>query len=136
MKPCRSNPEAEIQRGIVRDVRRLMLPPFFLHHSGNEVRGGGEAARERQSILLDMGIHPGFFDLLLGQSCGEWLGPRLLFLEVKSKTGQLSEAAKEFRDLVTAMGWPYEVVRPSLQTIDAITRHGLRSRVKRPWRGP
>ncbi len=135
MKPRRSNPEAEIQRGIVRDVRRLMLPPFFLHHSANEVRGGGEAARKRQGILLGMGIHPGFSDLLLGQSCGEWSGPRLLFLEVKSKTGQLSEAEKEFQDLVTAMGWPYEVVRSSLDAIDAISRHGLRSRVKHPWRG-
>ena len=126
----RGNPEADAQRAIVVDLRRLLLPPFFVHHSANEVRGGGEQARRRQAILLGMGIHPGFSDLLVGQKLAAWPHPRLLFLEVKSKTGPLSENEKKFRSLVMDMGWPFEIARSTPDALGAVLKHGFATRIK------
>lgn len=126
----RGNPEADIQRPIVKDLRRLLLPPFYVHHSANEVRGGGEEARKRQGILLGMGIQKGFSDLLVAQRLPTWDRPLLLYMEVKTATGQLTEAEEEFRDLVELMGWPFVIVRSSADALDAVIAHGFATRVK------
>lgn len=124
MKRRRGNPEADIQRSIVRDLRLILQPPFILHHSANE---SGKADAKAQAILTGMGVHPGFADLaLLGED------RRLLFLEVKTRTGIQSAAQIEFEDLVGVFGWPYEVVRSSAEAIDAVARHGFPTRIRGP----
>lgn len=124
----RQNPEADIQRLIVRDLHRLLRPPFIIHHSANE---GGKGSRRAQGILTGMGVWPGFSDLLL-------LFPerRLLFLEVKSARGQQHDAQRTFESDVAAFGWPYEVVRSSAEAFDAVRKHGLPTREARALGGP
>lgn len=119
---ARGNPEADIQRGIVRDLHMVLAPPVIVHHSANE---GGKGSRRAQGILKGMGVYPGFSDLLL-------LGParRVLFLEVKTKTGRLNPDQIDFRDLVDQFGWPYEVVRSSADAIDAAVFHGFKTRIR------
>lgn len=118
----RGNPEADIQREIVRDLRTVLVPPFILHHSANE---SGGASRTAQAILKGMGVHAGFSDLLL-------LGPdrRVLFLEVKTKKGPQSETQKTFEADVASFGWPYEIVRSSADAIRAAVKHGFAHRIK------
>ena len=110
----RGNPEADAQRAIVRDLHLELLPPYIVHCSVNEA---GKASRTAQGM--------GFSDLLL-------LGPArlVLFLEVKSRTGQPSEDQLTFRDDVKAFGWPYEIVRTSQEAISAAVAHGFRTRIK------
>jgi hypothetical protein len=72
-------PEADLQRSVV-------------HHSANEVSGGGPTARRRQGILEGMGVHAGFADLIVLSE------GRVLFLELKSKHGALRVGQAEFRD--------------------------------------
>ncbi len=131
MTSKKGNPEADIQRPIVKDLRRLLLPPFYVHHSANEVRAGGEQARRRQAILLGMGIHTGFSDLLVAQRLPIWERPLLLYMEVKTETGCLTPAEIEFRDLVELMGWPFVIVRSSVDALEAVTAHGFATRMKR-----
>lgn len=119
----RGNPEADIQRAIVRDLSLVLVPPFILHHSANE---SGKASRTAQAILKGMGVWSGFSDLLL-------LGPsqRLLFIEVKSKTGRQTLEQAAFQAAVELFSWPYEIVRSSPEAIDAVVRHGFATRVRR-----
>ena len=122
MKGRRQNPEADIQRQIVKDLHLVLRPPFILHHSSNEAGGASRAA---QGILIGMGLHAGFSDLLL-------LGPdrRVLFLEVKTRTGKQHDAQVSFEADVVDFGWPYEIVRSSAEAIDAARRHGFLTRIK------
>lgn len=119
----RANPEADIQRAIVRDLPLVLIPPFILHHSANE---SGKASRTAQGILKGMGVWPGFSDLLL-------LGPsqRVLFLEVKAPKGQQSPSQAGFERDVAGFGWPYEIVRSSSEAMDAVVKHGFATRVRR-----
>ena len=118
----RGNPEGDIQRAIVKDLYRVLVPPFILHHSANE---GGKGSRAAQGILKGMGVWPGFSDLLL-------LGPdrRVLFLEAKTATGRQSPAQRDFQRDVLAFGWPYEIVRNSADALDAVVRHGFATRIR------
>ena len=119
----RSNPEAEIQRQIVRALRTVLPAGSIVHHAANEVRGGAEAQR-RQAILVGMGVHPGFADLLvLSQG-------RVLFLEVKSPRGRLSDAQARFRDDVRAQGFGWALVRSLDDALEALEAHGVPTRVR------
>ncbi|MCP4243928.1 MAG: VRR-NUC domain-containing protein [bacterium] len=126
MRSPRRHEEAEIQKGIVRDLSQVLLPPFILHHSANE---GGKGSKAAQGILKAMGVYAGFSDLLL-------LGPerRGLFLEVKTKAGRQHPTQISFEQQVGEFGWPYEVVRSSVEAIDAVVRHGFPTRIK-TWGG-
>lgn len=125
MRPRRANPEADIQRQIVKDLHLVLLPPFVLHHSPNEA---GKASRASQGILSGMGVWPGFSDLLL-------LGPerRVLFLETKTRIGRQNQAQVDFEAAVEDFGWPYEIVRSSPDAIAAAQRHGFATRIRGSW---
>ena len=114
----RGNPEADIQRAIVRDLRAL-VPGAIIHHSANEVRGGGAKARNQQAILVGMGVHRGFADLVVLS------GGRVLFIEVKSATGRLTEAQEAFRDAVQAEGHAWALCRSSDDAINAARAAGM-----------
>lgn len=122
MRSRRANPEADIQRQIVKDLYLVLKPPFILHHSANE---SGKASRSAQGILKGMGVWAGFSDLLL-------IGPaqRVLFLEAKTASGRQTDAQRAFQADVEAFGWPYEIVRSSDDAIAAVQRHGFATRIK------
>jgi VRR-NUC domain len=124
----RKTPEADAQRAIVEALRFVLPRGAIVHHSVNEVTSGDRRAKVRQAILVGMGVHAGFTDLIV-LSDG-----RVLFLEVKSKTGRLSPAQETFRDAVRAQGFAWALVRSVEDALAALADHGFTTRVRHAQR--
>lgn len=120
----RSTPEANAQRAIVQALRFALPRDAIIHHCANEVTESGPRGAKRQAILVGMGVHAGFPDLIV--ICGG----RVLFLEVKSETGRLRKSQAAFRDTVCAQGFGWALVRSVDDALGALADHGFTSRVK------
>ena len=120
----RSTPEADAQRAIVQALRVALPRDAIIHHCANEVTEPGSRGQIRQSILVGMGVHAGFADLVLIS------GGRVLFLEVKSQTGRLRKSQEGFRDTVIAQGFGWALVRSVDDALGALADHGFASRVR------
>jgi hypothetical protein len=118
--PRRKTPEADLQRLIVAFLRLVLPAGAIVHHSANEIGLGGQSGRARQAILSGMGVCPGFSDLIVLSE------GRVLFLELKSKAGRLSQAQERFRDLVQAQGFAWAMVRSIDEVLDALGAFGFR----------
>jgi hypothetical protein len=81
-----------------------VLPPaeYKIWHTPN----GGFRDEVEAGKLKRMGVLAGVADLII-----MGLTRRLFFLEVKTKTGRLSRAQKDFRDFCLLVGYPFAVVR-------------------------
>jgi hypothetical protein len=122
----RGTPEADLQRAVVSALRVALPKGAIVHHCVNEVTEPGPRGAKRQAILVGMGVHPGFADLIV--ICQG----RVLFLELKSLKGKLSETQEAFRDAVQAQGFGWSLVRSLDDALDALADHGLATRVVRP----
>lgn len=120
----RSTPEADAQRAIVQALRVALPRDAIVHHCANEVTEPGSRGQIRQSILVGMGVHPGFPDLIVIS------GGRVLFLEVKSQTGRLRKSQEGFRDTVSVQGFGWALVRSVDDALGALADHGFTSRVR------
>ena len=120
----RSTPEADAQRAIVQALRVALPRDAIIHHCANEVTEPGSRGQVRQSILIGMGVHTGFADLIVIS------GGRALFLEVKSQTGRLRKSQEGFRDTVCAQGFGWALVRSVDDALGALADHGFTSRVR------
>lgn len=115
---ARRVPEADVQRAVVAALR-VALPGAVIHHSPNEHRAGGVAARRVQGIRVGMGVCPGWPDLVvLAQG-------RVLFLEVKAAGGRLRPEQAAFRDRVRAEGHGWALVRSVDEALEAAANAGL-----------
>ena len=121
---ARKTPEADAQRAIVALLRVVLPSGAIVHHSPNEVGFGGARARNRQAILDGMGVCRGFSDLLVISE------GRVMFLEVKSRAGRLSDTQERFRDLVQAQGLPWALVRSPEDAVAALRRAGFHLNVR------
>jgi hypothetical protein len=124
----RSTPEADAQRAIVQALRFALPRDAIVHHCVNEVTEAGPRGVKRQSILVGMGVHPGFADLIVISD------GRALFLEVKSATGRLRKSQEVFRDTVCAQSFGWALVRSVDDALGALADHGFTSRVQLPVR--
>lgn len=124
----RATPEADAQRAIVQALRFALPRTAIIHHAANEITGGDRRAKIRQSILVGMGVQPGFADLIVLS------GGRVLFLEVKSSTGRLRPSQEVFRDTVLDQGFGWALVRSVEDALVALADHGFISRVHVPAR--
>jgi hypothetical protein len=124
----RSTPEADAQRAIVQALRFALPRDAIVHHCVNEVTEAGPRGAKRQSILVGMGVHAGFADLIVIS------GGRVLFLEVKSETGRLRKSQEVFRDTVCAQGFGWALVRSVDDALGALADNGFTSRAQRPMR--
>ena len=120
----RSTPEADAQRAIVEALHFALPRDAILHHCANEVTEAGSRGQIRQSILVGMGVHTGFADLIMIS------GGRVLFLEVKSQTGRLRKSQEVFRDTVGAQGFGWALVRSVDDALAALADNGFTSRVR------
>ena len=120
----RGTPEADAQRAIVAALRVALPRDAIVHHCANEATEAGPRGAKRQAILVGMGVHPGFADLLV-MSEG-----RLLFLEVKGAKGSLRVAQEAFRDAVLSQGFGWALVRSLDDALGALADHGFTSRVR------
>ena len=120
----RSTSEADAQRAIVQALRVALPRDAIVHHCANEVTEPGSRGQIRQSILVGMGVHTGFADLIVIS------GGRVLFLEVKSQTGRLRKSQEVFRDTVCAQGFAWALVRSVDDALGALADNGFTSRVR------
>ena len=120
----RGTPEADAQRAIVAALRVALPRDAIVHHCANEVTEAGPRGAKRHAILVGMGVHSGFADLLV-MSEG-----RLLFLEVKSAKGSLRVAQEAFRDADLAQRFSWALVRSLDDALGALADHGFTSRVR------
>ncbi|MDT8858552.1 VRR-NUC domain-containing protein [Paracoccaceae bacterium Fryx2] len=120
----RSTPEADAQRAIVLALRFALPRDAIVHHAANEIAAGDRRGQIRQSILVGMGVHAGFADLIVIS------GGRVLFLEVKSETGRLRKSQEVFRDTVCAQGFGWAQVRSVDDALGALADNGFTSRVR------
>jgi hypothetical protein len=125
----RGTPEADAQRAIVSALRLILPRDAIVHHCANEVTEAGPRGAKRQAILVGMGVHPGFADLLVISE------GRVLFLEVKSAKGRLRSEQDAFRETVLAQGFGWALVRSVDDALGALADHGFTSRVQ-PMRRP
>ena len=122
----RATPEADAQRAIVQALRFALPRDAIVHHCANEVTEAGPGGARRQAILVGMGVHPGFADLIVISS------GRVLFLEVKSQTGRLRKSQEVFRDAVVTQGFGWALVRSVDDALGALADYGFTSRVQLP----
>ena len=120
----RGTPEADLQHAVVTALRFALPKGAIIHHCANEVTEPGPRGAKRQAILVGMGVHPGFADLMV--LCDQ----RVLFLELKSLKGKLSPAQEAFRDAVLAQGFGWALVRSLDDALGALADHGFTSRVR------
>ena len=120
----RGTPEADAQRAIVTALRIALPRNAIVHHCANEVTEAGPRGAKRQAILVGMGVHPGFADLLVISE------GRVLFLEVKSAKGRLRPAQDAFRETVLAQGFGWALVRSVDDALAALADNGFTSRVQ------
>jgi hypothetical protein len=119
----RGTPEADLQRAVVTALRFALPKGAIIHHCANEVTEAGPRGAKRQAILVGMGVHPGFADLVI------LCAGRVLFLELKSPKGRLSPAQAEFCDAVLAQGFGWALVRSVDDALGALADHGFTTRV-------
>ena len=124
----RGTPEADAQRAIVSALRIALPRNAIVHHCANEVTEAGPRGAKRQAILVGMGVHAGFADLIVIS------GGRVLFLEVKSQTGRLRKSQEVFRDAVVTQGFGWALVRSVDDALGALADHEFTSRVQLPVR--
>ena len=116
-------PEADLQRAVVVALRFALPKGAIIHHCVNEVTEAGPRGAKRQAILVGMGVHAGFADLIV------LCEGRVLFLELKSLKGRLSPTQIEFRNAVMAQGFGWALVRSLDDALGALADHGFTSRV-------
>jgi len=126
----RGTPEADLQRAVVQALRVALPRSAIIHHCANEVTEPGPRGAKRQAILVGMGVHPGFADLLV------LCDGRVLFLELKSLKGRLSPSQEAFRDTVLAQGHGWALVRALDDALGTLADHGFTTRVAAPVRRP
>ena len=119
----RGTPEADLQRAVVVALRFALPKRAIIHHCANEVTEAGPRGAKRQAILVGMGVHAGFADLMV------LCGGRVLFLELKSLKSSLSPAQEVFRDAVMAQGFGWAMVRSLDDALGALADHGFTTRV-------
>ena len=109
----RGSPEADLQRSVATALKFALPKTAIIHHCANEVTEPGPRGAKRQAILVGMGVHPGFPDLVVLS------GGRVLFFELKSPSGRLGPAQAAFRDAV-----PGGAGLRRLTTVERMLRRG------------
>ena len=122
----RGTPEADLQRAVVVALRFALPKGAIIHHCVNEVTEAGPRGAKRQAILVGMGVHSGFTDLVI------LCDGRMLFLELKSLKGKLSPAQEAFRVAVLAQDFGWALVRSLDDALGALADHGFTSRIAAP----
>ncbi|MGR3557175.1 MAG: VRR-NUC domain-containing protein [Sagittula sp.] len=124
----RGTPEADLQRAVVRNLRQILPRTAIIHHCANEVSESGPRGAKRQAILVGMGVHAGFADLMV------LCDGRVLFLELKAPKGRLRPTQEAFRDAVLEQGFGWALVRSLDDALTALADHGFSTRIAAPAR--
>jgi len=113
--------ESHIQRSIC-EYLDVALPPSHRYFA---VPNGGVRNIREASRLKGEGVRPGVPDICIIARSG-YVG----FLEVKTKTGKLSPAQKEWRDWLVGNQIPYGIVKSILEVQILLTDWNIPLKVK------
>jgi len=119
----RKTPEADLQRAVVQAFRFALPRMALIHHCANEVTEVGPRGAKRQAVLVGMGVHAGFADLMVLHD------GRVLFLELKAPKGRLRPDQEAFRDAVLAQGFGWALVRSLDDALGALADYGFATRI-------
>ena len=119
----RRTQEADLQRAVVQALRIVLPRTAIIHHCVNEVTEPGPCGAKRQAILIGMGVHAGFADLLI--ICDG----RVLLFELKALKGRLRPAQEAFRDAVLSQGFGWALVRSLDDALGALADNGFTTRI-------
>ena len=119
----RATPGADLQRAVVQALRFALPRTAIIHHCANEVTEAGPRGAKRQAILVGMGVHAGFADLMVIHD------GRVLFFELKAPKGRLRPDQEAFRDAVLAQGFGWALVRSLDDALGALADHGFATRI-------
>ena len=125
---CRGTSEAELQRAVVQALRVVLPRTANTHHCVKEVTEPGPGCAKHPAILVGMGAHSGFADLLV--ICEG----RVLFLELRAPKGRLRPEKEGFREKVLSQGFGWALVRTVDDALGALADNGFASRVQLPAR--
>ena len=84
----------------------------------NELGGHGKAAMLRTARLKRIGLRPGVADLVVMLP-----GGKVVFVEVKTKTGRQSENQKDFQEKCFDLGFAYHLVRSVEDVQNCLHQH-------------
>jgi len=121
--PKRGHPEADIQRDVVQALRAALPFGSIVHASNNEIRGSSDWAKRQQALMKSMGQYPGFSDLIVLS------GGRVLFIEIKTKTGSMSQVQRHFRASVESQGHCFAIVCSIDDALAALREFNFKTRV-------
>ena len=124
----RNTPEADLQRAVVQALRVALPRNAIIHHCANEVTEPGPRGAKRQAILVGMGVHAGFADLMVIHNGS------VLFFELKAPKGRLRLDQEVFRDAVLAQGFGWALVRSLDDALGALADYGFATRIASPVR--
>jgi hypothetical protein len=125
----RGTPEADLQRAVVQALRIALPRSAIIHYCANEVTEARPRGAKRQAILVGMGVHAGFAELMV------LCDGRVLFLELKAPKGRLRPDQEAFRDAVEAQGFGWARVRSLEDALGALAEHGFTTPIA-PLGGP
>ena len=108
--------EDDVQMEVVRALLSSRKVSFF-HSIPNEARG---RSRATQSRLVSMGLSAGVADLFVW-----WADGTYGYMEVKTRSGQLSQKQKEFRRRCHERGIEYLGVRSGRDVFKAAKAHAF-----------
>ena len=93
-------PERKVQISILRWLRTVM-PKAMIHHSVNEGNRGGKAGMLDGARKKNMGMVPGFPDLIVLP----YANIGAFFIEVKAEKGRVSPVQKQVHDMLDNLGY-------------------------------
>ena len=109
-KKIQGHQESDIQISCVKWFK-MQYPRYVIF----AVPNGGTRDRKEMIWMLREGILPGAADLII---CGD--NGKILFVEMKTKTGKQSKNQKNFEEKVTKLGFQYIVCRSLEDFIKAV----------------
>ncbi len=110
----RQHPEDAIQRACVQFLE-LRKPPCLWFHPPN----GGARSKVEAAIFQGLGVKAGVPDFIFLWYCGRGV------VEVKTPTGRLSPAQKNFRDACHEMEIPWALIRGVDELAGVLLEWGL-----------
>lgn len=106
--------EKQVHLSILNRLR-FQFPQVVVHHSPNEVPLVGEAVSRAIRKAKDMGMVPGFPDMVVLMPVG-----RVGFLEVKKPGGRESPAQRALREWAQGLGHRWAVVTSQDEAASAV----------------
>lgn len=122
LSATKERPEEALQIQAVEYLELALPAPFRFWHTPNQ---RGTRSRWENMLLKAMGVKAGVGDILIAGG-----RPPLIWLELKSPTGRLSDPQKDWRDWCALVGIPWFLCRSLEDVVEALESLQIRLKVR------